>query len=201
MRTPLPFLLVLCASVLLTGASWTEDQGELGTGEDLLALGADVEDKMGPPIGPTVTGPALEAQTESVSIVLRCPVCQGLSVADSPSESARNMKRQIRAMVAAGYDGDQIKNYFVSAYGDFVLMAPVREGFNLVVWLFPVGFFGVGGLLAIYTMQRRPSIHRKEGGEPPQEGASTESDCAPETAPTADLAQWVAQIRAEASED
>lgn len=187
--------------MLLSGASWTEDQGELGTGDDLLALGADVEEKMGPAVGPSVSGAALEAQTEDVAGVLRCPVCQGLSVADSPSESARNMKRQIRAMVAAGYDSDQITTYFVSAYGDFVLMAPVREGFNLLVWLFPIGFFGLGGLMAVFMIRRgtrRTGADRARGvGEAPSPAAAQHS----QTEARSDLDPWIAQIRAEASED
>ncbi len=201
MRALLSCLLLLGASLLLGGASWTEDQGELGTGADLLALGADVEGKMGPPVGPSVAGAALEAQTEEVAGVLRCPVCQGLSVADSPSESARNMKRQIRAMVAAGYDGDQITSYFVSAYGDFVLMAPVKEGFNLVVWAFPFGFFGLGGLMAVYMMRRGATRPDDEANEVPavESPSASGGGDRPETA--ADLDPWIAQIRAEASED
>jgi cytochrome c-type biogenesis protein CcmH/NrfF len=111
------------------------------------------------------------------------------------------MKRQIRAMVAAGYDSDQITSYFVSAYGDFVLMAPVPEGFNLVVWLFPVGFFGLGGLAALYMIRRGTT--RGSGDREDSSAEGTPGAAAAENRPgiADDLTPWIAQIRSEASED
>lgn len=191
-RTSTLVLLAAVGAVLLSAQSWTEDQGERGTAADLLALGADVEDKVGPPMGPPLDGTALEEQTESLSSVLRCPVCQGLSVSDSPSESARNMKRQIRAMVAAGYDPDQIQNYFVGAYGDFVLMSPPAEGFNLVVWLAPVGLLVIGGLLGLSAFLRR------RGPSTPTEAAADEAAAA---APTDPIDPWLERIRSEVAEE
>ena len=190
-------IVLAVGSGLLTAASWTEDQGELGGEEDLLALGVDVEEKMGPPIGSPITGAALESQTEVVATSLRCPVCQGLSVADSPSESARNMKRQIRAMVAAGYDRDQITDYFSAAYGDFVLMAPEKVGFNLVVWLFPLVFFGVGGLLGVAAIRRGAARSASQPAPGPEEERPAS---APSPSPSS-LAPWIEKIRAEASEE
>jgi len=174
---------------VLSAQSWTEDQGELGSEDDLLALGADVEAKVGEPMGEPLAGAALEGKTEAVSGILRCPVCQGLSVADSPSESARNMKRQIRAMVAAGYEAEQISDYFVGAYGDFVLMAPEKEGFNLVVWLAPIGVLLVGGLLGLSAIRRGSAASR------------VEEEAAPKAEAEGELDPWVARIRAEASEE
>lgn len=177
-------LLVLLAPLLLAG-SWTEDRGEQGTEADALALGADVERKVGPPAGATRSGQELEAATTSLASVLRCPVCQGLSVNDSPAESARNMKRQIRAMLAAGYDDVQIKEYFVGAYGEFVLMSPKPRGLNLVVWILP-GLLVLGGLVLVVVMLRKS----------PETAATAASE-----EPPAELAPWLDRVRQELNDD
>ncbi len=80
-------------------------------------------------------GEALLARTEDVAGLLRCPVCQGLSVADSPATMAVNMKAQVREMLAAGYDQEQILAYFEHSYGEFVRLQPPLRGVNWLVWL------------------------------------------------------------------
>lgn len=77
-----------------------------------------------PPRGAPLTGDALETRTEQVASLLRCPVCQGLSVADSPSSTAQNMKAHIRELVAQGYNQDQILAYFERSYSEFVRLEP-----------------------------------------------------------------------------
>ena len=67
-----------------------------------------------------MSGSALDAKTAEVSALLRCPVCQGMSIADSPSEMAVNMKHQVRALLERGYTQDQILDYFERSYGQFV---------------------------------------------------------------------------------
>ena len=185
-RTITTCLAALCVAVLATAAGWTEDQGEQGGAGDVLALGLDVAEVLGEPAGPPLIGEALEQHTEDISGVLRCTACQGLSVRDSPAETARNMKRQIRAMVAAGYDREQIEDYFVGSYGEFVLMAPSKEGFNLLVWLGPgaILLFGLGWWWV--TVSR--------GGDAPR--------TPPPTRPGADpLDPWIAKVRAEVNKD
>ena len=77
----------------------------------VLAFGAtaqkapDAADIIGPPQGQPLSGAALDEQTKNVASVLRCPVCQGLSVNDSPAEMAVSMKHQVRELVARGYGG------------------------------------------------------------------------------------------------
>jgi cytochrome c-type biogenesis protein CcmH len=99
----------------------------------------------GPPRGPRLTGAALEAEAQHVAAVLRCPVCQGLSVGDSPSAMATNMRQQIRELLAAGFDEDQILSYFEASYGEFVRLQPPLRGVNWLVWLAP----GLGLLLGL----------------------------------------------------
>lgn len=99
---------------------------------------------VGPPAGPPLTGDVLEAATQAIASHLRCPVCQGLSVADSPSESAVAMKREVERLVAQGYSKEQCLLYFESSYGEFILLEPKAEGLNLLVWGAPAGLVVVG---------------------------------------------------------
>lgn len=92
---------------------------------------------------------ALEALTSQVAAQLRCPVCQGLSIQDSPTDLALEMRAVIRDQLAEGRSPEEVKAYFVSKYGEWVLLQPKPEGFNLAVYILPVAavLFGGGGLL------------------------------------------------------
>jgi cytochrome c-type biogenesis protein CcmH len=101
------------------------------------APGDDPSSVVGAPRGPRLEGAALEARTKEVGALLRCPVCQGLSVADSPAEMAVSMRHQVRDLLAAGYDQEQILSYFERSYGEFVRLRPQLRGVNWLVWLAP----------------------------------------------------------------
>jgi cytochrome c-type biogenesis protein CcmH len=123
------------------------------TEQTLQTLGVDRE--MPPPVGPGLSGAELEQATEALASQLRCPVCQGLSIAASPSESAQAMRGQIRQLLADGYSPDQIVEYFERSYGEFVRLSPKPRGFNLVVFVLPVVALAVGLLLVVLTVRRR----------------------------------------------
>jgi cytochrome c-type biogenesis protein CcmH len=110
---------------------------------------------MPPPLGPGLSGAELEQATEALASQLRCPVCQGLSIAASPSQSAQAMRGQIRQLLADGYSPDQIVEYFERSYGEFVRLSPKPRGFNLVVFVLPVAALAVGLLLVVLTVRRR----------------------------------------------
>jgi cytochrome c-type biogenesis protein CcmH/NrfF len=97
---------------------------------------------------------ALESLTRSVAAQLRCPVCQGLSLADSPSELALEMKDVVREQLAAGRTPDEVKAYFVAKYGEWILLEPPRRGVNLLAYLLPAGALA-GGLGVIWLVLRR----------------------------------------------
>ena len=97
---------------------------------------------------------ALERLTRGVAAQLRCPVCQGLSLADSPSELALEMKDVVRDQLAAGRTPDEVKAYFVAKYGEWILLEPPRRGVNLVAYLLP-GVAIVAGLGVIWLMLGR----------------------------------------------
>jgi len=100
------------------------------------------------------TDAALEARTSAVAAQLRCPVCQGLSIQDSPSELAQSMRSLVRDQLAAGKTPEQVKAYFVSKYGEWILLSPPPRGFNLFAYLVPVLVVLGGGALIVFAVRR-----------------------------------------------
>ena len=97
---------------------------------------------------------ALEAATKALATELRCPVCQGLSIQDSPSELALDMRDVIKEQLRAGRTPDEVRQYFIDKYGEWILLEPRPRGFNLVVYLVPVVAL-VGGLALVWRAVRR----------------------------------------------
>ena len=132
-----------------------------------LAAGAqqtkvpDAEQFVGAPKGTPATGAPLDARTQELASQLRCPVCQGLSIADSPSEMAINMKRQVRELVARGFTDQQILNYFEQSYGQFVLLKPKFQGVNSLVWILPIAVL-LFGMLIVFSkakkLEKQPTL-------------------------------------------
>ena len=96
----------------------------------------------------------LDEQVGSLAGQLRCPVCQNLSVADSSSELARDMRAVIRAELQAGRTPEEIKAYFVSKYGDWILLSPRPRGLTWLLWIGPFAGAALGGLVAIRATRR-----------------------------------------------
>lgn len=147
---------IATTALLLHATAFAQvDRGETPPLEEHLQLSADIMQTVGGPEGAPIAGAALKSKTEALSSRIRCPVCQGHAVADSPAEAARNMKQQVRAMVAAGYSEAQILRYFETRYGEFIRLMPRARGFNLLVWLIPLGSALIGFFLLIRTFRRR----------------------------------------------
>ena len=97
---------------------------------------------------------ALEARTRAVASQLRCPVCQGISIEDSPSELAQDMRNVVRQQLRAGRTPDEIKAYFVGRYGDWILLEPPAHGFTLLVYALPIGLLVAGGGVLTVALRR-----------------------------------------------
>ncbi|MEM6734419.1 MAG: cytochrome c-type biogenesis protein [Myxococcota bacterium] len=69
---------------------------------------------------------------------IRCPVCQGMPISESPSKSAQDMMTQLRRLVDEGLSDEEIIAWFSDRYGEWAILEPSREGFNLVVWVLPL---------------------------------------------------------------
>lgn len=115
---------------------------------------------IGQPAGPPRSGEALNRKTAEVAALLRCPVCQGLSIADSPASMAVNMKREVRDLLAEGYSGDQVLAYFEKSYGEFVRLQPPLRGFNWLVWLAPIAALLVGVFIVMRFVRPASPVSR-----------------------------------------
>ena len=85
------------------------------------------------------------ARAHRIASELRCPVCQGLSVADSPSSTARAMADDIRRRVDAGESDAEIRQAYVDRYSEQILLKPRGSGFGALVWALPVVVLVLGG--------------------------------------------------------
>ncbi len=101
-------------------------------------------------------GPAtMDDRVNEVASELRCPVCQNLSVADSPSRLAGEMRAEIGSQLEAGRTPEQVRDFFVERYGEWVLLAPERRGLNLLPWTLPLASLIVGAGVWVVAVRRR----------------------------------------------
>jgi cytochrome c-type biogenesis protein CcmH len=101
--------------------------------------------------GSPAASTSLQDRTQAVAQQLRCLVCQGESVADSPSDLASAMRKLIRAQLAQGRSADEIKTYLVARYGDRILLAPPASGIGGFAWLAPPLLL-LGGVALLLTL-------------------------------------------------
>jgi len=99
----------------------------------------------------------VEERTNEIAAGLRCPVCLNLSVADSPSRLAGEMRAEIASRVRSGQTDEQIRAFFVDRYGEWVLLEPTRNGLNLLPWALPVAAGAVGLGVWFAMVRRRPA--------------------------------------------
>jgi cytochrome c-type biogenesis protein CcmH len=96
----------------------------------------------------------LEARTTAVASTLRCPVCQGESIQDSPADLAQDMRALVREQLRAGRTPEEVKAYFVGRYGEWILLEPRMSGLNVLLYAFPV-LLVLGGLAAVVLLVRK----------------------------------------------
>jgi cytochrome c-type biogenesis protein CcmH len=102
----------------------------------------------------TTIDSVLEARTRAVAAQLRCPVCQGLSLQDSPSELSPQMRDVIKQQLATGKTEAEVKNFFLARYGEWILMSPTAHGFNWLVYVLPLLALASGVALLALAVQR-----------------------------------------------
>ena len=90
---------------------------------------------------------------------LRCLVCQGQSIADSNSDFAVTVKLVVQDQISAGKTKDEIYNFLISKYGEWIVYQPTFSKSNLLLWILPYFIFIVGGLI-IFAIIRK-SKHNK----------------------------------------
>jgi len=96
-------------------------------------------------------------RVDRITSELRCVVCQGLSVKDSPSESARQMRDLVAQRVAEGRTDDQIRDEFRASYGDWVVLSPPLASWSGLMWIFPFLALAAGLAVAWRRLRAPPS--------------------------------------------
>lgn len=99
--------------------------------------------------------PALEARARQLSGGLRCLVCQNESIDDSNADLAKDLRLLVRERLEAGDTDEEVIDYLVSRYGEFVLLRPRFDWANLALWATPLIVLLGGGILAIATVSGR----------------------------------------------
>ena len=98
--------------------------------------------------------PTADERIDQITTELRCPVCQGLSVKDSTSETARQMRDLVAQRVREGKTNAEIESEFRRAYGDWIFLSPPVTSWSGLVWLVPVAALGAGLVLASGRLRR-----------------------------------------------
>ena len=100
--------------------------------------------------------PKVEARLKELANELRCLVCQNQTIADSNAPLAVDLRQQIRGQIAQGASDEQIRDYMVQRYGDFVLYKPPMRATTILLWAGPVllVFLGAGAFVAIVRRRR-----------------------------------------------
>jgi cytochrome c-type biogenesis protein CcmH len=99
--------------------------------------------------------PALEARAREISREVRCPVCQGESIDDSNAQISKDLRIIIRERLVAGDTNEEVIDFLVARYGEFVLFDPPKTGINLVLWLAGPAMLLAGGAIAVAAVRRR----------------------------------------------
>lgn len=125
-------LAMLCAALLLSPAAWAVTPDEI------------LED------------PALEQRARGISSGLRCLVCQNQSIDDSDADLARDLRVLVRERLEEGDTDEQVVDFVVSRYGEFVLLRPRFNAQTLLLWIAPFALLIAGGAFVLFASRRRP---------------------------------------------
>ena len=108
-------------------------------------------------LGPdeVLSDPALEARARSLSKELRCMVCQNQSIDDSDAPLARDLRILVRERLQAGESDQQVINFLVARYGEFVLLKPPLTWHTALLWLAPSGVLMLGTVTLIMARKRK----------------------------------------------
>ena len=110
----------------------------------------------------------LDDRARAIEAQLRCPTCQGLSIADSPATSATQMRALVREQLAAGESDDAVRAFFIARYGRWILLDPPVAGPDLAVWLAPALIVIFGAVLVVRRARsREPSATARTWSAPP----------------------------------
>lgn len=128
------FVLALVAVLLFSGSAFAVQPGEV------------LKDQ------------ALEKRAREISAGLRCLVCQNQSIDDSDAQLAKDLRLLVRERLVAGDTDEQVENFLVQRYGEFVLLKPTFGAHTLLLWLTPALVLLLGGIGAYAALRTRPQV-------------------------------------------
>jgi cytochrome c-type biogenesis protein CcmH len=102
--------------------------------------------------------PALQARYITLTHEFRCVTCQNQSIADSPVDLAGDLRRQVREMLVAGKSDEDIRDYMVARYGEFILFKPRFSARNALLWLAPAIMLVIGAFVAARIVRQRAAL-------------------------------------------
>ena len=108
------------------------------------------------------------ARAHDLETELKCPECQGLSVADSQAPTSRAIRSDIKRRIAAGQSDEQIRQAYIDKYGDSMLLSPQDSGVSLLVWILPIVVVALGATGIVFALRRnrdQPHLHASEADE------------------------------------
>ena len=108
------------------------------------------------------------ARAHDLETQLKCPECQGLSVADSQAPTSRAIRADIKRRIKAGESDGQIRQAYVDTYGESILLTPQDSGVSLLVWILPIVVLALGATGIVFALRRNrgePHLHATEADE------------------------------------
>jgi cytochrome c-type biogenesis protein CcmH len=108
------------------------------------------------------------ARAHDLETQLKCPECQGLSVADSQAPTSRAIRGDIKRRIKAGQSDEQIRQAYIDTYGESILLDPRGSGVSLLVWILPIVVLAMGAtgiVLALRRNRAQPHLQATEADE------------------------------------
>ncbi|MFL6601620.1 MAG: cytochrome c-type biogenesis protein [Steroidobacteraceae bacterium] len=130
-----------------------------------VLLASGVVDAVDPTEMPT---PELQTRYHGLTHELRCMQCQNEAIADSPVSLAADLRREVKEMLLAGKSDDDVRNFMVARYGDFILFRPRVAVRTLWLWLAPGVLLLIGAAVAVRVTKQRAALVEQDN-EPVEE--------------------------------
>jgi len=108
------------------------------------------------------------ARAHDLELQIKCPECQGLSVADSQATTSQAIRADIKKRIARGQSDERIRQVYVDTYGQSILLSPQDSGLGLIVWVLPVLVLALGTAGIVFALarnRREPHIHATSADE------------------------------------
>ena len=116
-------------------------------------------------IGNVIDEKEIDLQVKELAKTLRCAVCQNESIWESNAELAKQMRAIIRERLEKGETPEEIRAYFLSRYGDYILLKPQKKGLNWLIWGGPFLLLFIGGVILYRTLGKWVKETQKEKPE------------------------------------